>query len=339
MRAKSFTRWSWLLVGLTFAATVGAQEQGAPEATVVQPLVDAGEVPVGEEIEATFEIRNDGTAPLEITRVQPDCGCTVVDYDGTIAPGEVGKIRAAVDTIDIVGETTKVITVHTNDSASPRLRLMVKSTVKPFLGLDPGYARFRSFVQHDRDQTAPQVLAAPDYEDLEILSVRSPHPWMEVEYREARDHERLAEASGKQWRIDITLTSDAPVGPLSDRVLVRTNHPKQETISIPVSGFVRPMVAVLPQDVNFGKLDPTEQEPVGVQIRNFGSSPLRIERVHSDVTGIQVEVEPIQEGQHYKIVVTPTSELLEGSFNGTVDIVTNLPEQPRISVTVKGERI
>lgn len=349
MCAKSLTRWGRLLVGVTIAAAAaaagaqGAQEaqekESAPRATVVQSLVDVGEVPVGEEIEAVFEIRNDGTAPLEITRVQPDCGCTVAEYDETIAPGQVGTIQATVETIDIVGPNTKVITAFTNDSISPRLRLTVESDVKPFLGLDPGYARFQSFVQHDRDQTVPQILAAPDFEDLEILAVESPQPWIEVEHREAEEHERLAEASGTQWRLDITLSADAPVGPVSERVLVRTNHPDQESISIPVSGFVRPMVAVLPPDVNFGTVDPTERQEVGVLVRNFGSSPLRIEDVHSGVTGIQVDIEPIQEGLQYKLVFSTTPELVEGSFDGVVEVFTNLPDQPTITVTVKGERI
>ncbi|MFP3939066.1 MAG: DUF1573 domain-containing protein [Thermoanaerobaculia bacterium] len=330
-----------LLAGLApiIPGSASVAEGGAPAAVVVEPVVDAGEVPVGEEVETTFEIRNDGTAPLEITRVQPACGCTVADYDEVIAPGETGLVRATLDTTSILGPNAKAVTVFTNDAASPRIQLTIKSDVRPFLSVEPGYARFTSFVRNEGGQTASQLLSAPDFEDLEVLGVESPEPWIDVEYREASDDEGTAEATGRQWRIDVTLTRDAPVGPVADQILVRTNHPEQETVEIPVSAFVRPVVAVTPSGVDFGRIDPEEEQQWGILVRNFGSAPLRIEGVRSDVTGLRIDVEPIEEGERYKLVFTPTVELGEGSFDGTVEVVTNLPSQPTISVDVKGERI
>lgn len=332
-----------LLLGLApgiIPAPAPAAEEGAPAAVVVQPVVDAGEVPVGEELEASFEIRNDGSAPLEITQVRPACGCTVAEYDAVIEPGTAGLVRAKVDTRSILGPNAKAVTVFTNDARNPRIQLTIKSDVRPFLSVEPGYARFTSFVRHEGEQTASQLLSAPDFETLEVLGAESPQPWIEVEYREATDDERTAEADGRQWRIDVTLTRDAPVGPVADRVLVRTNHPKQETVEIPVSAFVRPVVSVTPSNVDFGRVDPDEQEQQwGILVRNFGSAPLQIEGVRSDVAGLRIEVEPIEEGQRYKLVFTPTPELAEGSFDGTVELVTNLPSQPTISVDVKGERL
>ena len=340
-KAKPYLAVLTLLAGLApiIPGSAQAAEDGAPAAVVVEPVVDAGEVPVGEEVEATFEIRNDGTAPLEITQVRPACGCTVADYDELIAPGETGRVRATVDTTSILGPNAKAVTVFTNDAASPRIQLTIKSDVRPFLSVEPGYARFTSFVRNEGDQTASQLLSAPDFDGLEVLGVESPQPWIEVEFREAREDERSGEAAGRQWRIDVTLTRDAPVGPVADRVLVRTNHPEQETVEIPVSGFVRPVVAVSPSGVDFGRVDPEEEQQWGILVRNFGSAPLRIEGVSSDVAGLRIEVEPIEEGERYKLVFTPTADLGEGPFDGTVELVTNLPQQPTISVEVRGERI
>lgn len=333
-----------LLAGLAppiIPGSASAAEDGAPApaAVVLQPVVDVGKVPVGEELEARFEIRNDGSAPLEITQVRPACGCTVAEYDEVIAPGETGIVRATVDTTSILGPNAKGVTVFTNDAGNPRIQLTVKSDVRPFLSVDPGYARFTSFVRHERDQTASQLLSAPDFQDLEVVGVESPQPWIEVEFREAGEDERTDEAAGRQWRIDVTLAEDAPMGPVADHVLVRTNHPDQETVEIPVSGFVRPVVAVTPSDVDFGRVDPAEEQQWGILVKNFGSAPLRIEGVRSEVAGIRVEVEPIEEGQQYKLVFIPTRDLVEGAFDGTVELVTNLPQQPTISVEVRGERI
>lgn len=325
-----------LLLALLPIAPASAADGGAA-ATVVEPVLDVGQVPVGQPVEAVFEIRNDGDRPLEITEVRPSCGCTVAEYDEVIAPGATGRVKARVDTRSIVGANAKAITVYTNDAANPRLQLTVKSDVRPFLSVDPGYARFTSFVQRDQDQTSSQLLAAADFQALEVVKVESPQPWIAVGYREARADERDESAGGKQWRIDVTLSKDAPVGPVADDVVIHTNHPKQPVVELPVSGFVRPMVAVTPPSVSFGKVDPAESQQWGILVRNFGSTPLEIQGFESSVEGLDVAVEPIEAGQQYKLVFTPTPRMAKGPFQGQVELRTNLQQQPKIEVSLSGE--
>jgi hypothetical protein len=310
---------------------------GKPVAAVAEPIIDAGEVPVGQPIDVVFEIENQGDAPLRITEVRPTCGCTVAEYDDSIEPGETGRIHATIDTTSIVGANAKAIAVFTNDPDNPRFQLTVQSDVKPFLAINPGYARFTTFVREDRDQTQSQLLWAPDFEGLEITEVKSPADFVKVSYREALDTERAPDSAGKQWRIDVTLAKSAPVGPVADHVVVRTNHPQQKVVEIPVSGFVRPMVAVTPPSVNFGQVDPAESQEWGILVRNFGSVPLLIEDVESSVAGLDVKVESLRDGEQYRLVFTPTAEMPKGPFQGTAEVRTNLPQQPSLSVELRGE--
>lgn len=338
-RAKNSARHLAILTLLlaTLPALPATAADGGPAARVVEPVLDVGEVPVGEPVEAIFSIRNEGNRPLEITEVRPACGCTVAEYDEVIEPGATGTVKARLDTRSIFGPNAKAITVYTNDPANPRLQLTLKSDVRPFLGVDPGYARFTSFVQQDRDQTSSQLLVAPEMEGLEVLEVKSPQPWIAVSYREARPGERDETAAGKQWRIDVTLSKDAPVGPVADQVQVHTNHPKQKVVEIPVSGFVRPMVAVTPPNVSFGSVDPSQAQQWGILVRNFGSTPLEIQGFESSVEGLDVAVEPIEDGQQYKLVFTPTPRMAKGPFQGHLELRTNLPAQPRVTVGLSGE--
>lgn len=310
---------------------------GKPMAVVAEPVVDAGEVPVGEPIDVVFAIENRGDAPLHVTEVRPTCGCTVAEYDRTIEPGATGKVRATVDTTSIVGPNAKAITVFTDDPESPRIQLTVQSDVKPFLTVAPGYARFTSFIRDERDQTQSQLLSAPDFPDLEITGVESPAEFVAVSYREARADERAEGAAGKQWRVDVTLEKSAPVGPVADHVVVRTNHPKQPTVEIPVSGFVRPIVAVTPPSIDFGQVDPSESQEWGVLVRNFGEQPLVIEGVTSSVAGLEVKVEPMRDGEQFRLVLEPTTAMAKGPFHGTAEIRTNIAQQPTLSVDLSGE--
>src|SRR3954467_12599449 len=115
---------------------------GKPKAVAVEPIKDVGTVPKGDKAVADFLIRNDGDAVLEITNVQPACGCTVAEYDKTIAPGKTGKVHAVVDTSTFNGPIAKGVTVFTNDPAMPQIELTVRAKVEPYINVKPGYARY-----------------------------------------------------------------------------------------------------------------------------------------------------------------------------------------------------
>lgn len=335
-----------LVAGLPALAVLPAAAQGpaedtaadaGPKVVIDEPIVDAGRVPVGQSIDAEFSLRNEGTETLEITQVKPACGCTVAEFDEEIAPGATGTIHARVDTSRISGPNAKAITVYTNDPVTPRFQLTVKSEVRPYLIAQPGYARFTSMVHGDRDQKANQLLLADDFEDLEILGVKSPRSWIEVSYREATEDEREENVPGKQWQVEVTAKKNAPAGPLADYIKIETNHPVQKVLELPVSGFVRPMIAVTPPNVSFGSVDPTEEQSWGILVRNFGSGAMKLETVENTVPGMKVEVEPMEPGRQYKIVFQPTEEMAKGRFSGHVALSTNLAQEETITVELTGE--
>lgn len=331
-----------LVAGLPALAVLPATGQetapdAGPRVVIDEPILDVGRVPVGQRIEAEFTLRNEGTETLEITEVKPACGCTVAEYDKKIDPGASGTVHASVDTSRISGPNAKAITVYTNDAANPRLQLTIKSEVRPYLIAQPGYARFTRLVHGDQDQKADQLLMADDFEDLKIVDVESPRDWIEVSYREATADERDPDLPGRQWTLEVTATKDAPPGPLADYIKVTTNHPNQTVLDIPVSGFVRPMVAVTPHEVDFGSVDPDEEQSWGVLVRNFGSGAMKLTAVENTVPGMKVEVEPIEDGQQYKIVFQPTRDMAKGEFSGHVALSTNLPAEETITVEMTGE--
>lgn len=324
-----------LLVAISPAILVRA-DGGAPKAVIEKTTIDVGSIPRGESIQADFLIKNEGTATLEITSARPSCGCTVADYDRLIEPGKSGKIHAVIDTTSMLGASGKTVTVTTNDPANPRFQLTIQSDVKPYVFADPGYARYTLFVHNDRAQTIKQVVYSRDFPGLEILSVESPKSFIQVQKREARSDERVAEVQGNQWVLEITLAKDTPIGPVSDNVRVAFNHPKQKLMDIPVSGFVRPVVAVTPPSLNLGKVNPADPQKWGVLVKNFGSQALELGAVQSEIPGLDVAVESIEVGRQFKIVFTPKTTMAKGDFDGKVTIKTNLAQQGEIVVDLKG---
>jgi len=327
-----------LIAVLATAAVVGLAAQEAPTgpvASALEPVKDVGRVRQGHKITHRFEIRNDGDAPLAITEVKPSCGCTVVEFDARIAAGEIGVIKAVVDTSRFRGPIAKSISVYTNDGENPRIVLVVKADIRTHLEASPTYSRFLTVVG---EPVKPQVVTiwASDIDDLEIRKVESPIPFLEVEYRVATEEERRAEGHGRQWRLELKIPANAPVGPLADRLQVITNHPRQRVLEIPVSGFVRPVLGVEPAVADFGHRELSGPFETNLEIENYSSRKIGVNEVESDLSGVVAEVKTVEEGRRYQLRLTLQPGMPKGPFSGLMTIHTTDPRQPVLEVEVKG---
>lgn len=326
---------------LLVAATLLAQgAAGKPKAVVVEPIKDVGFVAKGDMASNEFVIRNDGDAPLELREVRAACGCTVADFDKLIAPGKTGKVRVTVDTKSFNGPTSKGVTVYTNDPEAPVIELTVRANVGQFVKMKPGYARFITVQGEAKEGKIVQTLWTPDKSPLEIVKVESPYPFLKVRYWEAKPEERLAEnADQQQWKVEILLANDAPVGALTEPVKVHTNHPKQKLLQIPVSGFVRPVMAVTPPVVDMGQVNGKDPVKFSLHVRNFATEPIKVTGIAGDIQGINAKIEPVQEGREYQVQVTFLPEARKGPVNGKLTLTTDSKKVPWIEVQLKGNVI
>ncbi len=318
-------------------AQAAAAGSAKPKAVVLDPIKDAGSVAKGEKLAQDFAIRNDGNAPLQITDVRPACGCTVASYDKTIAPGKTGAIHVVVDTVTFNGPVAKGVTVFTNDPANPQIELTVRAKVEPYIAVKPGFARYTIVRGEAKEGTIVQTLFAPDGQPMDVVKVDSPWPYLEVSFREAQEGERLPDVKVKQWRVETKLSSEAPVGPLAGYVTVHTNHPKQKVVEIPVSGFVRPVLAVTPPKADFGKIEVKEPLRRVLDIKNFATEPIKVIGVETTTgQGLEAKVEPLEEGREYTVKLTVNSAMAKGPFHGKLTIRTDSPKSPVLEVELSG---
>ena len=52
-------------------------------------------------------IKNEGDAPLRVEDVDPDCACTVADYDRVIPPGGQGEITLTIKPYSVMRDFLK----------------------------------------------------------------------------------------------------------------------------------------------------------------------------------------------------------------------------------------
>jgi len=330
---------------LVLPALAGPLAGAAPETqtpptavhlSAVEPVVDLGEIVRGDVATHAFALRNTGKEPLTIERVVPSDPWTVAKFDETIQPGGEGTVRVEVDTRTLDGVGSTSVKVYAQGHPAPAAVLELKFKVVRKLLARPGYARW-IYVQHEQEGTIGQTVYASDGADFQIVAVESPMPAIKVSYREAKPEERVEGFAGRQWRVEPTLVAEAPVGAITGHIDVHTTHPKQKRLEIPVSGFVRPTLFVDPTHGAFGTLQLSAPKQAVFQVRNFATAPIALTAAETDVPGISAQVQPVEQGRRYKVVIEfDPAAMKEGPFAGKLRLKTDSPKVPMLTVDLEG---
>lgn len=312
-----------------------AADQGPkPKAEFATKVKDFGAVPKGQKLQAVFEVKNLGEVPLEIVGVRPTCGCTVANFDRTVPPGGTGKVQAEVDTRDFAGPIAKAVLVFTNDKENAQVNLIIKADVRTYLEVLP-----RPLVRFNvlQGEAAAEKLTVVSAEGsaFKMLSAESDGPY-QVAFRELPEKERLADRAGSQWEVTITVPATAAEGMINHKVVLKTDSPKAPEVTINLTGVVRPIVQIVPAEVNFGTVP--ADAPVGrnvILINNRQGNELQLTKVEVDTTDFKAEVVPLQAGQRFQIAVSMPAGLSKGAHKATLRIATNDPSRKLIEVPVQ----
>lgn len=322
------------------AATSSADKSSAPapHLVVLEPEFDFGTLVTGDVVNHDFVLRNEGNAPLEIEKVQPSCGCTLVDFDHTIPAGGTGKIAVKVDSLRLNGKGGSQLLVTSNDPVNPATEVKLQYEVKPSIAADPGYARW-IYVQGEPQGTISETFWALDNADFKILSLDVPSE-LKATFREAKPEERKADFKGSQWKVDVVLPPDSPVGAITGVIVLHTDHPKQKRVALPVSGFVRPRQFLSPTSGDFGELHLTEPKKAVYLLQNFATDPLVVNKVETTVKGITASVKPLQAGRKFEITLEMDPQAMgPGPFDGKLRVQISDPKNPVIELPLHGQLV
>jgi hypothetical protein len=108
-------------------------DQPQPKIVVPNTYADFGVVGPRAIVTREFLVRNDGDAPLTISRAYTTCGCTVADFTARIvAPGKAALITLIFNAgfHDVRGQTVKRgIIIENNDRSSSRAEIWMRAAV------------------------------------------------------------------------------------------------------------------------------------------------------------------------------------------------------------------
>lgn len=345
-RSRVNLAFAWTLltagsVAAALAATSAATPAAAPHPKLVIPEAtkNFGTIVTGTDLTHTFVLRNEGKAPLEIKQALPGMGVEVKSFDSTIAPGKSGTVVAHLDALHLSGSGSTLITVFSNDPDQPQARLTLSFEVKPEIVVKPGFARW-IYVQQEPTGAISESVYAKNGESFDVLGVDVPAPGIHATFRPAKPEERVSSVAGSQWKIEFTIDRDAPVGAVRGIAVVRTNHPKQTRVPVPLSGFIRPRYLLEPQTADLGKQTLVGPQEFKVNLRNFATPAVTITGVESTIPGITATTATVLEGHRYSIEVKlDPAAMTPGPFNGKLIIKLSDPLQPSLELPVSGELV
>lgn len=327
-------RTTGLLALSCFALPVALAAQDPPRLVIAEEKHAIDEASYAEPVRWSFKVENQGGAPLTLEVLGVTELCSVEKHPATLAPKQSGTVDVVLDTKSLTAPGECSIKLGSNDPERPAAILHLAVAPQTTLQVKPGFARY-TYVQGEPEGTIRQLVWAKDGKDFRILEVKAP-PQVRTSFRTAADKERNPEAAGSQWIVETTIISNAPVGPLLGAVDVRTDHPEQKLMRVPLSGFVRPVMHVTPPQAVIGDVTLDGDVKVELFLRNFATEPIHVLKVESSVPGTRAEIAPREEGRSWDLYLILTPAMGSGKFAGNLTISTDSFKLPKLVVPVTG---
>lgn len=319
---------------LALPVALAAQASPSPRLSIAEEKHAIDQVSLTEPVRWAFAVENTGGAPLALEVLGVTELCKLESFPATLAPKQTGTVNVVLDTSQLAGPGECSVKLGSNDPERRETFLRLAVAPQDLLRAKPGFARY-TYVQGEKPGTIRQLLRATDGKDFKVLDVQAP-PQVKAAFRPAADKERDPQFAGPQWIVETTIQADAPVGPLVGAVEVRTDHPQQKLMRVPLSGFVRPVMHVTPPQATLGEVTLDREVKVELFLRNFATEPIHVLKVESSVPGTRAEIAPREEGRAWDLRLILTPAMGSGKFAGNLTILTDSFKIPKLVVPVTG---
>lgn len=294
---------------------------------------DFGQTWVGDVLQHTFKIKNDGKATLNIEKVQPGCGCTKAGtHPNKLEPGESGDFSFSLNSAKLNGPYEKMITITTNDPTNPNLKLKLKGEAKQFVNVAPTAANFGKIIGGDPQERVLKITNNTD-KPLELTMEETPGSKFKFELVETE--------KGKAYDLKVTLAPPFDQANLNTQLKIKTNVEKQPSIDINAIATVPPRLELQPTEITV--IDPAgpkgAQAGAGltrlVRFNNYGATPVKITEANCDDPQVKVTIQERVVDKEYTVQVQMPAGYAPPDTGRTITLKTNDPQQPELKVPIK----
>jgi hypothetical protein len=283
----------------------GSSEESPPVATTspanpnikfASTVFDFDKVSQGELVRHDFVFTNTGNATLEVTSVQPGCGCTTAGtWDKRIEPGRSGIIPLQLNSSGFNGEIIKRVTIVCNDPVQTNVVLEMTGTVWKAFDITPSSVVFTMLRGAQTNQTKVVKIVSQLEEPVILSELESTNATFRAELKTVQP--------GKEFELHITavppLGSAVPASTLS----LKTSSPAAPRLRVKAQVAVVEPVVVSPERIQLpeGPLPPGRK--FMVVIRNSETNPLSLADARLSTPEATVHVQETQPGRLFLVSV------------------------------------
>lgn len=306
---------------------VVAQAQ-APVITFDRSHHDFGRITAERKVSTRFKVTNTGNGNLQISAVNPSCGCTsTVVGAWFLKPGESSEVEATFDPTGQRGLVRKSMTVVSNDPKNPSALLTFEAEVVQDVMPSQNAVYFN---QASRTGTQATTLryASGTGQEVRILEAKAPGaPWLKL----------TPKADGKDAILEVALDGrevPAKVRFGRETVTLRTNVPSTPTLTLSVAWELKPAI-VAPDRVSFETLKAGAEGRVKLSLKQAEGKAFRITGTHASRPELRVEgLSGAQAKAQHDLTLVLGKDAKPGRYAEKVILSTDDPEQPEVVVRV-----
>lgn len=325
----------------------------------------------GGKVTGRFEFTNVGNEDLVLTNVRPGCGCTAANYSkDPIAPGQKGFIEATYNPYNRPGGFNKNIRVTTNEpqftdgsNASPHMIFIKGEVIKrpPTEFEKAGYTKSNGMARFFDPTVKLDILNTDIVKDtFKVRNFWTKPVRFEMEPKPeyvSEVYRSFGEELNPGQEGVIILSYDASkrgaFGQLKDMVIYKTNDSLESkkvlhyavNIKEDFSKLTKKQLKSLPVaqistlDFDFGQVTKNTQPTTTITLTNAGKDPLIIRALtpSSNYFRASASATEIMGGQSATITVTFKANSRVGIQKGTVEIITNDPNNAIQVLNVRGQ--
>jgi hypothetical protein len=194
----------------------------------------------GEPCSTKITITNAGEGPLKILKVNSSCGCTVAKPGKReLLPGESDAMTLSYNTKKKQRIVSQTVTLVTNDPRQPRVAIKVKGEVRQIYEAKP--ASRITFAGIERDEAATQSIELHNNMEEDVVLELQP-----IDAEAPFDVELEEIEPGRVYKLSATTKPPLKIGANSANIELETGIEQLPSLTIPVSVYIAPRVAVMP---------------------------------------------------------------------------------------------
>lgn len=299
-----------------------------PKIQFATPIYDFGKGKVSEPVKYDFVFTNTGQATLEITAVQPLCGCTLAgDWTHKVEPGKTGIVPIQYNAAAAPGPVDKAVNVTCNDPSQPTVVLKIKGTIWKPVEVVPTYAVFN--VTADSVSNATSIVRIINNEET-LLTVSAPESNSRFFVAELKTKQ-----PGKEFEVIVRPVPPMDGGNTQGAITLKTSSTNLPVININAAVMLQPTLVANPPVISLPAAPNTNNVRPVIHIRNNGSSAFTLSDPVVNTKGVDVQIKEIEPGRYASLTVTfPPDFTIAPGEKIQLRVKTGLANPPTFEVPV-----